>query len=128
VSIAHLTVLDGLWVTLSVFLVVLSIALVYALIRLASALRRLAVSLEGMEADALPVVRKVEATVERVNDQLDRVDRVVARPTQKVSAFAAGIASGGAALRARRDPREAYVAGREAAARQEVDIEQELAR
>jgi uncharacterized protein YoxC len=149
VSIAHLTALDGLWVALSVSLVVLSLAFVYVLIRLASALRRLAASLEGIEGDALPAVRKVEGTVERVNQQLDTLDRVthgavdavarldmavraltaaIARPAQKVSALAAGIAYGGATLRARRDAREAYQAGREAATRRELGIEQDLER
>jgi uncharacterized protein YoxC len=149
VSIAHLTALDGLWVALSVFLVVLSLALVYAVVRLASALGRLAASLEALEDDALPVVRKVEGTVERVNQRLDAVDRVtdgavdavarldtaaraltsvVARPAQKVSALATGITHGGAALRARHDAREAYHAGREAAARRELEIEEELER
>ena len=108
-SIAHLTAPDAVWVALSVLLVVLSLALVYVLVRLASALTRLSASVERIEDDASPVLRDVEATVERANAQLDKLERVtggavdavagvdaavrtatsaVARPVQKVSALA----------------------------------------
>ena len=146
-SVAHFTALNGLWVALSVFLVLVSLALVYLLIRLDSTVGRLGALIQGAQDDALPAVRKIEETVQRVNAQLDRIDRVtdsavsavsgldaavravtsmVARPSQKVSALAAGIGHGGASLRARRDAREAYRAGREAATRRELELEQEL--
>ena len=115
-SVAQFTALEGLWVALSVLLVLGSVALVYLLIRLRSAVGRLGALLQGIQDDALPVVSKVEATVERLNARLDRVDLVadravgalsrldsavgtvasaVARPAQKVSALATGITRGG---------------------------------
>jgi hypothetical protein len=121
VSVAHLTALNAVWVSLGVFLGLLSLALVYVLIRLNSTAGRLGTLIQGIEDDVVPVVRKVEGTVERMNAQLDRLDRVT-----KVSAVAAGVAHGGAALRARRDAREADQTGRDTATRRELEIEQEL--
>jgi ABC-type transporter Mla subunit MlaD len=76
VSVAHFTALDALWVSFSAFLVVLSLALVYLVIRLRSTAERLAASLDGLETKATPALRDVEATVDRLNARLDRVDRV----------------------------------------------------
>jgi hypothetical protein len=87
--------------------------------------------------------------VDRVNAQLDKVDRVtesavdaadsidtavravshaVTRPVQKLSGLVAGITHGAAALRTRRDVRGAFGTGREAAARRERQIGEELER
>jgi F0F1-type ATP synthase membrane subunit c/vacuolar-type H+-ATPase subunit K len=50
----------------------------------------------------------------------------IARPVQKVSGLAAGLAHGFAALRSRRGVGDAVRAGKEAAARRERDLEEEL--
>lgn len=79
VSVAHATALDALWVFLSAFLALLSLVLVYLVIRLRSTAERLVASLDGLETEATPALRNVEATVERLNARLDRIDRVTDR-------------------------------------------------
>jgi F0F1-type ATP synthase membrane subunit c/vacuolar-type H+-ATPase subunit K len=54
------------------------------------------------------------------------VSIAITRPVQKVSGLAAGIAHGFATLKTRRDVGEAVRAAKEAAARQERDLEEEL--
>jgi hypothetical protein len=54
------------------------------------------------------------------------VSIAIARPVQKVSGLAAGIAHGIATLRTRRDVGEAVRAAKEAAARRERDLDEEL--
>jgi hypothetical protein len=93
------------------------------------------------------VIHKVGESVDKVNGQLDKADRVtdsavdmadsvdtavravsfaIARPVQKVSGLAAGLSHGAAAFRARHDFRHADNVGKEAAARRERDLEEEL--
>ena len=95
----------------------------------------------------LPVIHKVGESVDKVNGQLDKVDRVtdsavdmadsvdtavravsmaIARPVQKVSGLAAGVTHGAASLKAHRDWSEAVRTGKEAAARRERDLADEL--
>jgi hypothetical protein len=50
----------------------------------------------------------------------------ITRPVQKISGLAAGSQHGAATLKARRDWREAVRSGKEAAARRERDLEEEL--
>jgi acetyl-CoA acetyltransferase len=87
--------------------------------------------------------------VDRVNAQLDKVDVVtdsavdaadsvdtavravsfaIQRPVQKVAAFAAGVAHGFAALRVERDLGSAVQRAKEAAARREAELAEELRR
>ena len=90
---------------------------------------------------------KSGGTVDRVNDQLDKMDVVtdsavsmaesadtavravstaITTPVKKVSAVAAGISHGLSALRARRDVGGAMSVARDAAARRETELEEEL--
>src|SRR5439155_2737373 len=103
--------------------------------------------IRGAGESALPVVNKVGGSVDRVNGQLDKVDRItdsavdaadsvdtavravsmaVTRPVQKVSGFAAGVSFGAADFKAKRDWRHAVHAGKEAAARRERELTEEL--
>ena len=50
----------------------------------------------------------------------------IARPVQKISGLAAGVSHGAADLRAHRSWRGAVQAGKEAAARREQELEEEL--
>ena len=134
---------------LAIFLIAVGLALGYAFLRLGATLARVSTFLKRTERELLPVITKVGGTVDRVNTQLDKVDRMtdsavdavasvdvavrtvsnaVARPVQKVSGFVAGVSHGAAALRARRDWRGAVDAGKEAAARRERDLADELRR
>lgn len=132
---------------LAVFLVAVGAGLAYAFLRLGGTFGRLSSFIRGTEQELLPVIRKVGESVDKVNQQLDKVDRVtdsavdmadsadtavravsmaIARPVQKLSGLAAGITHGAASLKARRDWTEAVRTGKEAAARQERDLEDEL--
>jgi uncharacterized protein YoxC len=132
---------------LALFLVAVGAGLAYAFVRLGGTFGRLSSLIKGTEQELLPVIHKVGESVDRVNLQLDKVDRVtdsavdmadsadtavravsiaITRPVQKVSGLAAGIAHGIATLKTRRDVGEAVRAAKEAAARQERDLEEEL--
>ena len=50
----------------------------------------------------------------------------ITRPVQKVSGFAAGVSHGAADFKTRRDWRSAVQAGKEAAARRERELAEEL--
>lgn len=147
--LADFTAIDGLWVALSVLCVVVALTLGFLLLRLAGAVGKLTGFIGGLERELLPVITKVGGTIDRANLQLDKVDQVtdsavdaadavdtairavtmaVTRPVQKISGLAAGVAQGFAAFRVRRDRHEAWDVGREAAARREHEIADELDR
>ncbi|MDX6455170.1 MAG: hypothetical protein QOD48_1277 [Gaiellaceae bacterium] len=132
---------------LAVFLVAVGLSLAYLLVRLAGTVGRLSAFISGAEREILPVINKVGGSVDRVNGQLDKVDqitdsavdaaasvdtavrtvsRAVTRPVQKVSGLAAGVGYGAADFKAKRDWRHAVQAGKEAAARREDELTEEL--
>jgi len=139
---------DDLWqLALAVFLFCVGIGSAYALVRLGNAFGRLSSLIQGTEETVLPVVTKAGGTVDRVNLQLDKVDQVtdslvdaadsadtavraastaVTRPVQKVSGLAAGISFGAADFKANRQWKHAVQAGKEAAARREQELIEEL--
>jgi uncharacterized protein YoxC len=147
--LAEYQAIDVLWIALSAFLVLVALGLTYLLVRLGGTVGRLSSFLEGLEREVLPVINQAAGTMERVNAQLDKVDLVtdsavdiadsadtavravtlaLVRPVQKISGLAEGIAHGFASLRVRKSPRGAFHAGREAAARREQEIADELRR
>jgi uncharacterized protein YoxC len=132
---------------LAAFLIAVGAGLAYAFFRLGGTFGRLSSFIKGTERELLPVIHKVGESVDKVNVQLDKVDRVtdsavdmadsadtavravsiaIARPVQKVSGLAAGIAHGFATLKSRRDVGDAVRAAKEAAARRERDLDEEL--
>jgi hypothetical protein len=134
-------------VALAVFLLAVGLALAYALLRLGATFARLSAFIRGAQDEILPVIEKVGGSVDRVNVQLEKVDRItdsavdaadsvdtavravsmaVTRPVQKVSGFAAGVSFGAADFKAKRDWRHAVHAGKEAAARREQELTEEL--
>ena len=139
-----------LWrLALAVFLFVVGLSLAYALIVLGGTLARVSAFIKGAQDEVLPAINKVGGSVDRVNSQLDKVDRVtdsavdaaesldtavraltvaVQRPVQKAAGLAAGVTSGVADLKAHRDWRGAVEAGRDAAARRERELAEELQR
>jgi len=147
VPLADFTALDGFWVALSVFFVLAGIGLAYVCLRLGATAGRLSSFITGLEQETLPVVAKSGGTVDRVNAQLDKLDKItdsavdaaesadgavrtvanaVRRPVRKVSGLAAGVAHGRAALRAGQDVRDAYETGRAAATRREHDLDEDV--
>jgi len=137
-----------LWrLALAVFLFAIGVTFAYLLVRLAGTVDRLSAFIRGAEESVFPVVNKVGGSVDRVNGQLDKVDQItdsavdaadsvdtavravsmaITRPVQKVSGFAAGVSFGAADFKARRNWRHAVQAGKEAAARRERDLAEEL--
>jgi len=132
---------------LAAFLLAVGGGLAYAFLRLGGTFGRLSSFIKGTERELLPVIHKVGESVDRVNGQLDKVDQVtdsavdmadsvdtavravsmaIARPVQKISGLAAGLTHGAATLKARRDWRDAVRTGKEAAARRERDLREEL--
>jgi len=132
---------------LAVFLVAVGLSAAYLLVRLGGTVARLSAFIEGAEQEVLPVINKVGGSVDRVNGQLDKVDRItdsavdaadwfdtavravsmaVTRPVQKVSGFAAGVSYGAADFKTKRSWRHAVDAGKAAAARREQELTDEL--
>ena len=140
---------DLAYVALSIFLVLVGLALAYALYQVGVTFKRLSAFISGVENEVLPVVGKVGGTVDGVNAQLGKVDLMtdsavdavaamdtavravsmaVTRPVVKISGLATGVRHGASSLRARRDWPGAVATGKDAAARREADLFEELQR
>ncbi len=100
---------------LAVFLVALGLGSLFMLFKLGQLFGHISSFIKGTERDLLPVIVKTGGTVDRVNYQLDKADAVtdsavsmadsadtavravsyaIAKPVEKVSGLAAGIAHG----------------------------------
>ena len=137
-----------LWrLALAVFLLAVGLSFAYLLVRLGGTVGRLSAFISGAEREILPVINKVGGSVDRVNGQLDKVDRItdsavdaaesvdsavrtvsaaVTRPVQKVSGLAAAVTYGAADFKSKHNWRHAVQAGKEAAARREQELTDEL--
>lgn len=132
---------------LALFLVAVGLGLGYVCFRLGGTFGRLSSFIQGTERELLPVITKVGVSVDKVNGQLDKVDQVtdsavdmadsvdtavravsmaIAKPVQKISGLAAGVAHGASAFKARHDLGDAVRVGKDAAARRERDLADEL--
>lgn len=142
-----LTWTDVAWLALAVFLFAVGLALAYAFVRLGGTLGRLSALIKGTQEEFLPVINKVGGTVDRVNAQMDKVDvmtdsavdaaesvdtairavsMAITRPVQKVSGLAAGVTHAVSDFKTHRDFRAAMQTAREAAARREEELAEEL--
>jgi hypothetical protein len=138
---------DVLDYALAFFFVAGGIALAYMLVRMGGTFARLSSFIKGSERDLLPVIVKAGGTVDRVNDQIDKLDVVtdsavsmadsadtavravstaITAPVKKVTGLAAGVSHGVAAFRARRDVGEAMHVAKDAAAKRESELDDEL--
>ena len=138
---------DVLNYALAGFFVLSGLGLAYMLVRLGGTFGRLSSFIKGAERDVLPVAVKAGGTVDRVNDQLDKLDTVtdsavamadsadtavravstaITTPVKKVSGLAAGISHGFSAFRSRHDAGEAVRVAKDAAARRESELDEEL--
>ena len=138
---------DILDYALAAFFVASGLGLLYLFIRMGGTFGRLSSFIKGSERDLLPVIVKAGGTVDRVNDQLDKLDTVtdsavsmadsadtavravstaITTPVKKVSGFAAGVSHGVSAFRSRRDAGEAVRVAKDAAARRESEVDEEL--
>jgi hypothetical protein len=132
---------------LAIFLVLLGLGSLFALFKLGQLFDTISSFVGGTERDLLPVITKTGGTVDRVNYQLDKLDTVtdsavamadsadtavravstaIAKPVEKVSGLAAGIAHGVSSLRKTRSVSEAMDAAKDAARRREDDLAHDL--
>jgi hypothetical protein len=102
---------------LAVFLLAVGLSAAYLLVRLGGTVARLSAFIEGAEREVLPVINKVGGSVDRVNGQLDKVDRIT---------DSAGVSYGAADFKTKRSWRHAVEAGKTAAARREQELADEL--
>jgi uncharacterized protein YoxC len=138
---------DAWEIALAVFLLAVGFALAYLFVRMARTTDSVTDLIKGAEREVLPVIEKVGGSVDRINAQLDKVDQVtdsavdtadsvdtavravsmaITKPVQKVSGFAAGVSYGAADLKTKRGWKHAVQAGKEAAARREQELAEEL--
>jgi uncharacterized protein YoxC len=141
------TASDVAYIALTIFLVASGLGIGYAFFRLGGTFSQLTSFIGGTERELLPVINKTGGTVDRVNHQLDKLDEAtdsavdaveavdqavravsfaVKTPVKKSAGLAAGVSHGFATLRARRDFRAARKSAKDAAARREADLEEEL--
>jgi len=132
---------------LAVFLIAVGVGLAWTFFRLAVTFDRISSLIRGTERELLPVITKVGGSVERVNAQLDKLDQAtdsaidavdavdqavrtvsfaVKRPIQKLAGLGAGVSHGWSTFQTRHDWGEAVAAARDAAARRERDLDEEL--
>lgn len=147
--IADFSAIDVMWICLSIFLIVVAVALAILLLRFAGTAARLTSLLQGLEASAIPLINKTSDSIDHVNTQLVKVDRVtdsavdaadsadtavravsmaVTKPITKVSGLAKGVTHSASAFMAGNDVRSSLNAGRDAARRREQEVYAEITR
>jgi hypothetical protein len=139
---------DVAYIALAFFLAILGVALGYALLRLAGVFGRLSSLVGGVEQELVPMLNKAGGSIDRVNDQLDKLDvmtdsavdavssidtivrtaaGIVKLPAQKLAGWTAALVHGLAALRVEHDLSSAMEAARFAAEEREQSFEEEFA-
>jgi ABC-type transporter Mla subunit MlaD len=134
-------------VALAIFLVLTGVGIAWVSFELGATLQQLSTFIRGAQDEVLPVISKVGTTVDHVNAQMQKLDRItdsavdaadradtavravsmaVTRPVQKVSGFAAGISHGLAEFKAKRSWRSAVDSAKAAAAAREQELAEEL--
>src|SRR5919204_1650321 len=115
-------------VALAIFLILTAAGIAWVSLELGATLQRLSAFIRGTQDEVLPVIAKVGTTVDHVNAQMAKVDRItdsavdaadsadtavravslaVTRPVQKASGVAAGLSYGGADFKVNRSWRSA---------------------
>ena len=128
------------YIALSFFLVAVGLTLGYALFRLGGVFGRTSSLIGGVEQELVPVLNKAGGSIDRVNDQLDKLDVVtdsavdavgsidtgvravagaVKLPAKKIAALSAGLVHGLATFKVERDFASAMAAARFAAQERE---------
>src|SRR6266545_3698854 len=141
--LADFTAGDFAYAALGAFLIAVGATLAYVFVRLGGTLARATKFIARTESEAMPVIRKAGGTLDRVNSQLDKADVVttsavdeivravssaVTMPVQKLTGLVTGLKFGASSLKTHRDVGEAVRTGKEAAARRERDLADELRR
>ena len=142
-----ITATDIAYLALSLFLVLAGLGVGWVSLELGGTFKRLSAFIKGTQDEVLPVISKVGVTVDHVNAQMEKVDKItdsavdaadsadtavravsmaITRPVQKVSGFAAGVAHGFADFRVEHDLRHATDAAKAAAKAREEELAEEL--
>ena len=132
---------------LAFFLIAIGLTLGYAFLRLAGVLSRVSSLVKGVEQELVPVINKAGGSIDRVNDQLDKLDVVtdsavgavesidsvmraiagaVKLPAKKLAALTAGLMHGLAAFKVEHDFAAAMAAARFAAQERESHFGEEF--
>jgi uncharacterized protein YoxC len=132
---------------LAVFLLLVGLGFAWVALALGGTLQRLSAFIKGAQDEVLPVVAKVGTTVDHVNAQMEKVDRItdsavdaaesadtavravsmaVTRPVQKISGLAAAVSHGVADFKVHHSWNSAVDAAKAAAAAREQELLEEL--
>lgn len=138
---------DLAYLALAIFLVLVGLGIAWVSLALAGTLQRLSAFIKGTQEEVLPVVSKVGTTVDHVNAQMEKVDRItdsavdaadsadtavravsmaVTRPVTKVTGLAAAVSHGVADFKVHRSWNSAVTAAKAAAAAREQELLEEL--
>jgi uncharacterized protein YoxC len=134
-------------IALAIFLILVGAGIAWVSLELGATLQRLSAFIKGTQEEVLPVINKAGTTVDHVNAQMEKLDRVtdsavdaadsadtavravsfaITRPVQKITGFAAGVSHGVAEFKTRRNWRSAVDAGQAAATEREQELAEEL--
>jgi uncharacterized protein YoxC len=134
-------------IALAIFLILTGAGIAWVSLELGATLQRLSAFIRGTQDEVLPVIGKVGTTVDHVNAQMEKLDRItdsavdaaesadtavraislaVTRPVQKISGLTAGISHGVADFKTKRSWRSAVETAKVAAAAREQELVEEL--
>ena len=138
---------DLAYVALSIFLILAALGVAFVSLRLGETLRSLSSFIRGAQDEVLPVVAKTGVTIDHVNLQMEKVDKMtdsavdavqgvdqtvrtvnhaVTAPIRKLSSLVAAISHGFADLRTNRSWSHAKGAATAAAHEREEEFDEEL--
>jgi uncharacterized protein YoxC len=138
---------DLAYLALAIFLVLVGLGIAWVSLALAGTLQRLSAFIKGTQQEVLPVVSKVGTTVDHVNAQMEKVDRItdsavdaadaadtavravslaVTRPVTKITGLAAAVSHGVADFKVHHSWNSAVEAAKGAAAAREQELLEEL--
>ena len=138
---------DLAYAALAIFLLLVGLGLAWVSYALGGTLQRLSAFIKGAQDEVLPVVVKVGTTVDHVNAQMEKVDRItdsavdaaesadtavravsmaVTRPVQKISGLAAAVSHGVADFKVHHSWSGAVEAAKAGAAAREQELLEEL--
>jgi uncharacterized protein YoxC len=138
---------DVAYIALSFFLVLIALGFAWVSLKLGETFGRLSAFIRGAQEEVLPVVSKVGTTVDHVNAQMEKVDRMtdsavdavqsadaavrtlssaITAPVRKLSGLSAAVSHGFADFKVHRSWSGAKEAASAAAAEREAELDEEL--
>lgn len=138
---------DVAYIALSVFLVLVALGIAFVSWKLGETLGSLSAFIRGAQDEVLPVVAKTGVTIDHVNTQMEKVDKMtdsavdavagidstvrtvnaaVTAPIRRLSALSAGLSHGFADFRTTRSWAHAKTAAAAAVRERERELDEEL--